>query len=154
VLHEVNIAETKGGGSRTYYVPGAGFLSAPSAPLGELPGIVANSHQLNENSHQPVLDSRHPLATVPAELATCIPKPSSKPRREVRRSLIIVLCRWQALSARELATILHGREHKPLVRDYLSPMVAEGLLAYTIPEMENHPDQRYGLPAENTEAQP
>jgi ATP-dependent DNA helicase RecG len=33
------------------------------------------------------------------------------------------------------------------VRDYLSPMVAEGLLAYTIPEMENHPDQRYTLPA-------
>ena len=25
-------------------------------------------------------------------------------------------------------------------------MVAEGLLAYTIPEMENHPDQRYTLP--------
>lgn len=27
--------------------------------------------------------------------------------------------------------------------NYLSPMVAEGILAYTIPEMENHPDQRY-----------
>jgi ATP-dependent DNA helicase RecG len=34
-----------------------------------------------------------------------------------------------------------------LVRELLSPMVQEGLLAYTIPEMENHPDQRYTVPA-------
>lgn len=59
------------------------------------------------------------------------------------RALILELCHWHSLSARELATILGRQEHKPLVRDYLSPMVAEGLLAYTIPEMENHPDQRY-----------
>jgi len=26
-------------------------------------------------------------------------------------------------------------------------MVNEGVLAYTIPEMENHPDQRYTVPA-------
>jgi ATP-dependent DNA helicase RecG len=32
-------------------------------------------------------------------------------------------------------------------------MVADGLLAYTIPEMENHPDQRYAVPPE-TEAKP
>lgn len=65
--------------------------------------------------------------------------------------MIVDLCRWRALSARELAIILHGREHKPLVRDYLTPMVDEGLLAYTIPEMEKHPDQRYTVPAETAE---
>lgn len=43
---------------------------------------------------------------------------------------------------------LGRKEHKPLVRDYLSPMVAEGLLAYTIPVMENHPDQRYTVPTD------
>jgi ATP-dependent DNA helicase RecG len=62
------------------------------------------------------------------------------------RALIVDLCRWRALSARELTAILQGREHKPLVRDYLTPMVTEGILAYTIPAMENHPDQRYLVP--------
>ena len=62
------------------------------------------------------------------------------------RTLIEDLCRWRALSARELSAILGRRERKPLVRDHLSPMVADGLPAYTIPEMENHPDQRYAAP--------
>ena len=31
-------------------------------------------------------------------------------------------------------------------------MVAEGLLAYTIPEMENHPDQRYTVPPKGGES--
>ncbi len=32
-------------------------------------------------------------------------------------------------------------------RSEASPIVAEGVLAYTIPEMENHPEQRYTVPA-------
>jgi ATP-dependent DNA helicase RecG len=50
------------------------------------------------------------------------------------------------LSSRELAAALGRQDVKKLVRNHLSPMVAEGLLAYTIPEMENHPDQRYTIP--------
>lgn len=45
-----------------------------------------------------------------------------------------------------MSNILGNRDHKELVRTHLSPMVAEGLLAYTIPEMEKHPDQRYRTP--------
>jgi ATP-dependent DNA helicase RecG len=30
-------------------------------------------------------------------------------------------------------------------------MVGEGLLAYSIPEMENHPDQRYTVPPASKE---
>jgi ATP-dependent DNA helicase RecG len=84
--------------------------------------------------------------TIPEALKIRIPVAGTKPRREVLRALILDLCQWRALSARELASILGRQEHKPLVRDHLSPMVAEGLLAYTIPEMENHPDQRYTVP--------
>jgi ATP-dependent DNA helicase RecG len=55
------------------------------------------------------------------------------------------------LSAKELAALLRGRDQKHLVREFLSPMVHEGLLAYTIPAMENHPDQRYTVPSASTE---
>lgn len=151
-LRDLELLEMKGAGSRTYYVPGPKFLANPTCPAREMVPEESNSHQSTENSHQPEEDSHQPLVTVPRELAERIPPAGSKPRRDILRALIVDLCRWHALSARELATILHGREHKPLVRDYLTPMVGEGLLAYSIPEMENHPDQRYTvLPASKEE---
>lgn len=150
-LRDLGLLDMKGSGSRTYYVPGATFASS----LNER----ANIHQSDpsgyrppQDSHQPLQDSHQSLATIPSELQARIPPAGTKPRRDVLRALLIDLCGWQAMSARELATILRRKDHKPLVRDYLSPMVAEGLLAYTIPEMENHPEQRYGLPASGVEA--
>lgn len=147
-LRDLELLEMKGAGSRTYYVPGARFQTALAL---ESPVADANSHQPAHNSHQPTQDSHQSLVTISPELAARIPPAGSKPRRGQLRVLIVDLCRWRALSARELASLLRGREHKPLVRDYLTPMVAEGLLAYTIPEMENHPDQRYTTPAETVE---
>ena len=149
-LRDLELLEMKGAGSRTYYVPGLRFLAAQAAPAPETAPDKSNSHQPPSNSHQSAQDSRQHLVTVPPELAERIPPAGTKPRRDVLRALLVDLCRWRALSARELATILHGREHKPLVRDYLTPMVDEGLLAYTIPEMEKHPDQCYTVPPETT----
>lgn len=146
-LRDLDLLEMKGAGSRTYYVPGPRFHAAQRVPVPEIVSGPSNSHQDAQNSHQPGGDSHQLLATIPAYLAERVPPAGSKPRRDIIRALIVDLCRWRALSARELASILHGREHKPLVRDYLTPMVGEGLLAYTIPAMENHPDQRYTVPA-------
>lgn len=146
-LRDLDLLEMKGAGSRTYYVPGPRFHAAQRVPVPEIVSGPSNSHQDAQNSHQPGGYSHQLLATIPAYLAERVPPAGSKPRRDIIRALIVDLCRWRALSARELASILHGREHKPLVRDYLTPMVGEGLLAYTIPAMENHPDQRYTVPA-------
>lgn len=146
-LRDLDLLEMKGAGSRTYYVPGPRFHAAQRVSVPEIVSGPSNSHQDAQNSHQPGGYSHQLLATIPAYLAERVPPAGSKPRRDIIRALIVDLCRWRALSARELASILHGREHKPLVRDYLTPMVGEGLLAYTIPAMENHPDQRYTVPA-------
>ena len=140
-LRDLELLVMKGAGSRTYYVPGPVF----TAPVQEQ--AQGNEHHPAPDSHHPSPDSHHLLVTIPAELQARIPPIRTKPRRTSLRALLIDLCRWRALSARELVTILRRQDPKPLVRDYLSPMVAEGLLAYTIPEMENHPDQRYTLPA-------
>jgi ATP-dependent DNA helicase RecG len=69
-----------------------------------------------------------------------------RPRKEILRSLIVDVCQWQPSSSREIAFILGKQDHKKILRNHLSPMVAEGVLAYTIPAMENHPEQRYTLP--------
>ena len=175
-IRDLGLLEMMGSGSRTYYVPAASFTASlgqiraePLSPSASptLPASVdstdeansrqdsANSHQVEQNSRQVIVDSHHLWETVPDALKARVPIVGSKPRREVLRVLIEDLCRWRPLSARELASVLRGREHKPLVRDYLTPMVSEGVLAYTIPEMENHPDQRYTIPsAANMEAGP
>lgn len=152
-LRDLELLEMKGAGSRTYYVQGPRFLTAPKGPVPEEVSGQSDSHQEARDSHQLRQDSHQPLETIPRELAERIPAAGSKPRREVLRALIVDLCRWRALTARELAVILRGREHKPLVRDYLTPMVADGLLAYTIPAMENHPDQRYMAPLQLAEGE-
>jgi ATP-dependent DNA helicase RecG len=85
---------------------------------------------------------------LPDVLKARIPGIGTKPRKEVLRALIRDLCAWREFSARDMADLLGGRDHKHLVREFLTPMVAEGLLACTIPAMENHPDQRYTLPAD------
>lgn len=147
-MRDHHLLKMQGAGSRTYYVPDEAFASAQAIPsLMDAQSFAHNSHQPDQDSHQPPRDSHQLLATIPPQLQAKLPARGTKPRREVLRALLIDLCGWQPLSARELATILHRKDSKPLVRDYLSPMVAEGLLAYTIPEMEYHPDQRYTVPA-------
>lgn len=138
-LRDLSLLRMQGAGSRTYYVPGEAFTASPSEQR--------DGHHPAQDSHQLPQDSHPPLVTIPPELQARIPPEGTKPRRDVLRTLLIDLCGWRAMSARELATVLRRKDHKPLVRDYLSPMVAEGLLAYTIPEMEHHPEQRYTLPA-------
>ena len=146
-LRDLELLEMKGSGSRTYYIPGSAFLANGPAPALNASKEGRHSHQQQKESHQPHADSHQSLMTIPPQLAARIPAAGRRPRREAMRELIKDLCAWQTLSARELAEILGGREPKPLVRDYLSPMVHEGILAYTIPEMENQPEQRYTVPA-------
>lgn len=160
-LRDLGLLSMKGSGSRTYYLPGPAFeVMAASGTTGVVPkddlGTSQTSeshqpgpqsHQSGPQSHQLEPQSHQLLATLPDDLQARLPQAGSRPRRDLLRKLILDLCAWRPQSARELATLLGRQEHKALVRDHLSPMVAEGLLAYTIPEMEKHPDQRYTVPA-------
>lgn len=155
-LRDLELLEMKGAGNRTYYVPGAAFVSQ-AQPLPDAEAErnthhpTPDTHQPSTNTHQPIANAHQLAQRLPAELRARIPGPGTKPRRETLRALIRDLCRWQALSAREMAELLGGRDHKHLVREILSPMVTEGLLDYTIPEMENHPNQRYTVATGSTE---
>jgi len=152
-LRDLGLLDMKGAGNRTYYVPGAEFVArslAGHAPDGasDPHHSTPDTHQSSPNTHQPGADTHQLRASLPASLQGSIPAAGTKPRKETLRALIRDLCAWRALSARDIAGLLGGRDHKHLVREFLSPMVHEGLLAYTIPEMENHPDQRYTVPVE------
>jgi ATP-dependent DNA helicase RecG len=140
-LRDLDILAMKGSGSRTYYVPGLAFERALAT---NTPQSIANTPQAP--GHTPQADANAPQATwsdVPEALRRRLPVPGTKPRRAVVQQLVIELCTGRPLSARELATLLGRRNPRDLVRELLSPMVAQGLLSYTIPAMEKHPEQRY-----------
>lgn len=142
-LRDLDLLQMKGSGSRTYYIPGPKFVAnqTPSSENTHQP--ATNTHQLSVNTHQLLQNPPQGNATPPEALMARIRSAGSKPRRDVLRTIIVDLCAWQPSSARELAGWLGRTDHKHLVREHLTPMVRDGLLDYTIPEMENHPDQRY-----------
>jgi ATP-dependent DNA helicase RecG len=154
-LRDLGLLAMKGSGSRTYYVPGLGFAPDTPQPGRIPPSQSGNTHLAVANLPQPGPDTHQVSvptdpAALPAALRARMPRPGTKPRHAVMRALLADLCAWQPLSARELAALLGRQDHKHLVRELLSPMVADGLLAYTIPGMEKHPEQRYtARPAES-----
>lgn len=141
-LRDLDLLAMKGSGNRTYYLPGPAFESRSARDAGVVPETGLGTTP-SGNGHQV-------LVPVPVPLAQQIAAAGPKPRKEEVRRLILALCQWRALSSREIAAALGRHDAKKLVRNHLSPMVAEGLLAYTIPEMENHPDQRYAIPGSGT----
>lgn len=141
-LRDLELLEMKGASSRTYYMPGAAFLATLAGGSAETHQPGQQTHQVRPDTHHPRAETHHP-SDLPQALRNRIPPKGKRPRQEVLRALIRDLCDWRALTARELAAILGNRDHKHLVREFLTPMVTDDVLAYTIPEMENHPEQRY-----------
>lgn len=139
-LRDLGLVDMKGSGSRTYYVPGNVML------------MPADGHQSTADGHHPLTDGHqlssdgHQSPPLPDGLKARIAATGMRPRKEILRSLIVDVCQWQPSSSREIASILGKQDHKKILRNHLTPMVAEGVLAYTIPAMENHPEQRYTLP--------
>ena len=88
---------------------------------------------------------------LPEELRARLAALGPRPRQDTLRSLIRAFSAWKAFSARSLGKILGDRDPKNFVRNHLGPMVEAGELAYTIPEMLNHPDQKYTTPGDGAE---
>ncbi|WP_282756233.1 ATP-binding protein [Desulfuromonas thiophila] len=134
-LRSLGLLVMKGSGSRTYYVPGAIFENPHQSP--------ANTHHPLTNTHHPQSEYTPPLAGIPEELRQRIVEAGAKPRQDVVRGIIRDLCSIQPLSAEELCNLMGRRDTKDLVRSHLTPMREAGELSYTIPEMPNHPEQKY-----------
>lgn len=118
------------------------------------PTSEADLHQLSPDLHQPSPDLHHlrsastpPPDDLPADLAGRIRAAGLRPRESALRAVILELCAHGPKSAAQIASLLGGRDPKNLVRLHLGPMLAAGQLAYTFPQMPNHPDQKYTVPS-------
>ncbi|MCB9878856.1 MAG: putative DNA binding domain-containing protein [Planctomycetes bacterium] len=171
-LRDLELLDMKGSGNRTYYVPGSAFALPPETPGQTTVGgdiTTGDPHHPPADPHHPPTDPHHLPADphhldsddrptdnspsgIPVQVAQRIARAGPRPRQQALRSLILELCTWNPMSARQLAEHLGGRNPKELIRNHLAPMLQAGSLIYTIPQMPNHPDQRYAVPTDRTDA--
>lgn len=109
--------------------------------------VTAQTHQVSEQTYQHDQHTHQAIPALPQGIIDRLPTEGTRPRRSLISQLIRDICTVQPMSARDLASLLRRQDHKHLVKEFLTPMVAEGLLAYTIPKMEKHPDQKYTIPS-------
>jgi ATP-dependent DNA helicase RecG len=139
-LRDLRLLEKKGGGSKTYYVPGPNFTVKSTQADVE---STKASPQSTKGDDQSTKADGHSSPNLPEPLAQrSVEVQGKRPSAAVLRRLIWDLCQWQPMSASDLANTL-GRSSKPLVRDHLAPMQEDGHLQFTIPELPQHPDQKY-----------
>ena len=158
------LLEQKGQSRSTYYIAGEKFVNSRD-------GESLNSRVDEENSRANILDSRanKPLDSRAKEalnsrgcvlnsraneplnskakhfskgLEERIAKIGRRSQPEEMKELIIELCRLEPMSLIELASVLKRRSSS-LRYLYINSLIKNHQLFYTIPEMRNHPDQKY-----------
>ena len=154
--------ELKGQKRNAYYVAGPEFIQLNSKPDGEngkpkgdnrkldgkngkLDGTIsrANGEMYGANGEMYRANGEmYRAEQIPEELLERINKIGKKLASNEMESLILDLCSFQAFSLMELSTILQ-RNIMFLRNHYLKPLIKQGKLFYTIPEMLNHPNQKY-----------
>ena len=178
-LRDEGLLEMKGQGRSTYYVPSdelvqsmrkhaQGTTRGPTAAV-KPPGATEESSIGSAESpidkglskevssigseessidKGPATEKTSDVPALPPHLESRVAQIGRRAQPEDVKRCIEALCSWQALRAEQLATFL-DRNLSYLVSRYLSPMIREGTLEYTIPEMPNHPKQRYQTPGGN-----
>lgn len=123
-LKEIGLLETRGSGSRTYYVPGVQFLSVDRRPSSATASAMGGARVL------------------PMPIAAQISRLGKRAQPAMIESLILEICAWQPSSAEEIAGFL-GKTRNYITNKHLVMMIRDGRLKYTIPDMVKHPAQRY-----------
>jgi ATP-dependent DNA helicase RecG len=134
-LRDAGLLEQKGRGSSTYYVPTSWLLdNGEDEDLSSNPGgLSSNPEGLSSNPHWQDLT---------AELQVLVSDLGQRTTPDRLREAIIRLCQYRSWQAAELGN-LFGRNPVYLGTQYLRPLVSAGVLAYTLPEVPNHPHQAY-----------
>ena len=79
---------------------------------------------------------------LPKELKKRVGETGKRMVAKDMESLIIDLCTFKPLSLAEMASLLH-RDMRALRYHYINTLIKQKRLFYTIPEMLNHPNQKY-----------
>jgi len=164
-LRDLGLLEQHSRGSATYYTPTERLLhpeTKPTTVQSEKPHekqltfseIPVEGGQVQSIRTLPTLpDMPEPLPDMPGPLPDMVEALPANLIAEIRalgkrsppsdtKAVIERLCRIRPFTADELARILH-RNKRWVKSSYLSPMIRDGILIYTIPDSPKHPNQAY-----------
>ncbi len=149
---EKGLFELKGQGKNAYYIAGQEFISLNGREMyygdGEMYHGNEEMYHGNEEMYHGNEEMYHGneemcrTEELPDELKKRIGKMGKRMVAKDMESLIVDLCTFQPLSLAEIASLLH-RNKVSMKNHYLSPLIKQGKLFFTIPEMIKHPKQQY-----------
>lgn len=138
---EMGLFELKGQGRNAYYIAGRKFMLLNSRGMEEMcRGEGEISREEGKISRDGVEISRD--EEFPEEIRNKISKLKKWSPSSEMESLIMELCSIKPLSLSEISSLL-GRKPVSIRYQYIIPLLKHGKLFYTIPEMLNHPNQKY-----------
>ncbi len=162
-LRDSGLLLQKGKGRGTYYLPGNllnthGDVTNIRRDVTNTHGDVTNTHGDVTNTYGDVTNTHGDVANTEGDDAnrkgigrTPIPKELSQQLENIRKreddkdkvkQFIVELCNWKAHTLTEISTLLDKKDNY-VSREYVKPLINEGYLNYTKPEMVHHPDQAY-----------
>jgi len=133
IMREAGLLQAKGKGKATYYIPGE-VLKSLIEPVDSLiePGELEKGGSITNIKSE-----------LPEDLLEKMNKLGKRTKnKKLMKEVIVDLCDFKPMSAKELAQIL-GRDEKYLKNNYLKSLKEAGKIKYTIEEMEFHPNQKY-----------
>jgi ATP-dependent DNA helicase RecG len=139
-LRSLKLLAQRGAGASAYYLAGDEMVAREIST-----GAGENAIQDKARTLDGTIQGKaFRIEDLPQPLRTRVRTASMRQRLDESdaRRVIFGLCAWKGMSATELAGVLNKNKDY-ISQRYIAPMVAEGLLRYTIPEMPKHPEQRY-----------
>jgi ATP-dependent DNA helicase RecG len=140
------LLEQKGQSRSTYYIAGENFVnSRADGENGNAIGENSRADGENGNAEGEMCRDNGEMCRaedLPIEFKKRVGKTGKRMVAKDMESLIIDLCTYKPLSLAEMASLLH-RDMRALRYHYINTLIKQKRLFYTIPEMINHPNQKY-----------
>ncbi|MDE5612252.1 MAG: putative DNA binding domain-containing protein [Odoribacter sp.] len=147
-MESFGLIEMKGQGRKTHYIPTDqlkalyktnGATSDANGATSDANGVTLDANGATLDANGATLDL---LSGMPEELISRITRMGMRMPAEQLDSLITDLCSIRAFSIEELAKILNRTENH--IRNKILPKLLKAKrITFTIPEMVNHPKQKY-----------
>ena len=128
-----HLLDVKKHGNQTYYVVGE-----------ELKLRIKGFNPPTSDANPPTSDANPPtLEFLSTDLRDRIKRIGKRTRdKDLLRGIVMDLCKITPRSISEIAEIIH-RTDNYVKHDIVAPLREAGKLTYTIPDMINHPEQKY-----------
>ncbi|MGV2165130.1 ATP-binding protein [Agrobacterium sp. 16-172Ci] len=140
-LKVLELLTEEGAGAKTTYVPAPLFNKLANK---DGPAVSSGFTMDGKAETLSIANASDLIKEMPEKLRKDVrtAQLSQRMRPDVALTLIVRMCKWKALSLSEIAGLL-DKSAPHISTKYIQPLVAEGLLSYTIPEMVQHPRQKY-----------